>query len=216
MVSYGENARGVAMYRQGNYNGAMQKFQQAAYDNPNDADAYYNLGATFHRLGKMQGQKTLTDQAESYYHQCLDHNPNHTDCYRGLAVLLTEQGRSQDAFKLLEGWTQRNPTSAPAQVELARLFEEFGDREAARQHLLSALECDPYNARALAALGKIHEQTGNPSQALAVYQRSLWHNPSQPEVAARVASLRAATAPQPVVTPAGGTRTVGADNPIYR
>ena len=45
--------------------------------------------------------------------------------------------------------------------------------------------------RALAALGKLREESGDPVQALANYQRSLGFNRNQPEVAARVAALQA-------------------------
>jgi tetratricopeptide (TPR) repeat protein len=216
MVSATQNAQGVQLFQQGNYQGALQKFQQAIYTNPNDADGYYNLAATLQRLGGVQNQKSLLDQAESYYHQAIDHNPNHTQAYRGLAVLLKEQSRSEDAFKLLEGWAERSPLNPEAKIELARLFDETGDKKAAKAHLLEALERDPYNARALAALGKIHEELGDREQALAVYQRSLWHNQTQPEVAARIASLQSALGPQPVITPPGGTRTVGAPGAVYR
>lgn len=216
MMSATQNAQGVQMYQQGNYQGALQKFQQAIYTDPNDPDGYYNVAATLHRLGSLQGQKTLLDQAESYYHQAIDHQPNHVEAYRGLAVLLRDQNRSEDAFKLLEGWCQRSPTLAAAKIELARLFDETGDKKAAKAHLLEALERDPYSSRALAALGKIHEELGDPAQALAVYQRSLWHNQLQPEVAARIASLQGALGALPTVTPPGGTRTVGVPNPVYR
>lgn len=216
MVSATQNAQGVQMYQQGNYQGALQKFQQAVYTDPKDADGYYNLAATLHRLGTLQNQKTLLDQAESYYHQALDHNANHVDAYRGLAVLLKEENRSQDAFRLIEGWSERSPTLAAAKVELARLYDEMGDKNAAKSHLLEAIERDPYNARALAALGKIHEETGDHAQALANYSRSLYQNQVQPEVAARVAALRAALGTQPIATPPGGTRTVEAPNPLYR
>jgi tetratricopeptide (TPR) repeat protein len=217
MFSATQNAQGVQMYQQGNYQGALQKFQQAIYTDPNDPDGYYNVAATLHRLGTLQQQQMLLDQAEQYYHQAIDHNPNHVEAYRGLAVLLKEQNRSQDAFKLLEGWTDRSPTLAAAKVELARLYDEAGNKDAAKAHLLEALERDPYNARALAAMGKIHEEMGDYSQALADYSRSLYQNQVQPEVAARVAALKAALGTQPLTTPPGGTRTVESQpNQLYR
>lgn len=204
------------MFQQAYYQGALQRFQQAIQIDPNNADGYYNLAATYHRLGDMQQQKLYWQQAESYYHQCLDHDPNHTDCYRGLAVLLVSQNRSQDSFRLLEGWAERNPSLAAPKVELARLFEESGDREAAKHHLIDAVAVDPNNSRALAALGKLREESGDVTQALANYQRSLALNRFQPQVAARVATLQSSFGPAPLVTPPGGTRTVTAPTPAFR
>lgn len=202
VTSHGRNMEGVRMFQQGYYQGALQKFQDALYSDTNNPDSYYNLAATYHRMAQLPGAKAEDkDQAERYYNQALDRDPNHRDAYRGLAVLLAEQDRSKEAFRLLEGWVQRNPTLSNARIELARLHDEFGDRLAAKDQLLESLALEPYNSRALAALGRIHEQMGNTQQALVDYQRSLWHDRFQPEVSARVAALQS--------TLGGGTRPPG-------
>jgi Tfp pilus assembly protein PilF len=209
-ASHGQNAEGVRLYQQAYYEGALQRFQQAIQTDPQNADGYYNLAATYHQLGKLHHKPNDLAQAESYYHQALDRNGNHQDCYRALAVLLVEQNRSKDAFRLMEGWSQRSPSLAAPKIELARLFEEQGNKDAAKQNLIDAIAIDPNNAKALAALGKIREDAGDTQQALANYQRSLALNQFQPQVAARVASLQGSTVAGPIVTPPGGTRTVSA------
>ncbi len=214
-VAHLQNADGVRLYQQGYYDAAQQRFQQAMYNAPQDADAFYNLAATFHRLGNMNQQESYLDQAEQYYHQCLDRDPNHNDCHRGLAVLLVENSRSEEAFALLESWADRNPALPDPHIELARLFEEFGDRTAAKEHLVAALTVDPDNSRALAALGSIREQLGETVQALADYQRSLAANGMQEDLRARVAALQTAVAPYPMAGP-NGTRTVITTGPPLR
>ena len=123
-------------------------------------------------------------------------------------MLLVQENRSEEALRLLEGWANRNPSASAPKVELARLSQEFGNRQAAQQHLLEALSANPYDTRAQAALGQLQEQSGNQAQALANYQRSLRGNAMQPEVAARIASLQNSASMAPIVTPPGGTRTV--------
>ena len=202
--------QGVALYQQGLYQPAMQHFHQAIDADPNNPDGYYNLAAAYHQLGKQSKNQGDLDQAEHFYNQCLDRDPDgtHRDCYRALAVLLAEEGRTEEAFRLLERWGERNPSSPEPKIELARLSEEFGKLDVAQQQLLDALSIDPKNARALTALGHLRERSGNHAQALADYQRSLWHDQHQPEVAARVSSLRSAMNPPPIATPPGGTRMV--------
>ncbi len=196
------------MFEQAYYQGALQRFQQSIQTDPSNPNGYYNLARTYHQLGKLHHQQSDLQQAESYYHQCLDHSPDHQDCYRGLAVLLVEQGRSADAFKLVQGWSARNPSLAAPKIELARLFEETGNRDAAKQQLIDAVAVDPANARALAALGKLREDAGETAQALANYQRSLSVDPNQPLLAARVSAI--STPQAPIFTPPGGTRVVTA------
>jgi tetratricopeptide (TPR) repeat protein len=208
MVSHVQNAEGVSMYQQAYYQGALERFHQALASDPTNADAYYNLGATYHKLGRLHNDRNDIQQAESYYHQCLDRDPNHPDCYRGLAVLLVEDGKTPEAFALVQNWEQRNPAAPAPKIELARLYEESGNKPAAQQQLHDALEVDPNNARALAALGKLREDSGDPQQALINYQRSLAINHYQPGVAQRVAALQSTLGTSGAPLPPGGTRIV--------
>ena len=204
MAADGQNLQGARLYQQGQYEAAMQRFQKALQTDPTNADAYYNLAATLHRLGIARNDQALLGQAETLYNQCLDINENHTDCYRGLAVLLAETGRSDRAFNLLKNWAARNPRTADARIELARLFEEFGDPDTAKQHLTEAIHIDQYNARAWNALGRLREQSGEYVQALADYQRSYNLNQFQPEIADRIAALNR--------TLGGGVDTIRGNN----
>jgi tetratricopeptide (TPR) repeat protein len=187
------NAEGVRLFDQACYNESIQYFQQAAFTDPNNADAYYNLAAAYHRIGATGNRPAELTQAERYYNQCLDRAPDHRECHRGLAVLLLQQGRADEAFRLLQGWVDRSPCLADARVELARLYEETGDRESAKQNLVDALKYDQRNARALAALGHIREQSGETREAMVAYQRSLASDRFQPEVAARLEALQGYT-----------------------
>jgi tetratricopeptide (TPR) repeat protein len=208
ITASGRNAEGVALFQQSRYNEALKEFQEASYAEPSNADAYYNIAATYHRIGKQYNSPADLKMAEDAYNRCLDRNENHTACYRGLAVLLAEQGRSQEAFRLLEGWVARQPNVADAKVELARLSEEFGDKNAAKEHLIEALAVQKDNSRALTALAKLQDDSGNTQQALVNYQRSLQADSRQPQVAARVAALQTGTMNASLTVPSGGTQTV--------
>jgi tetratricopeptide (TPR) repeat protein len=191
-AAQGLNADGVRLYDQARYQEAVDRFEAARNNDPLSADAYYNLAAVYHRLGKVNHCPSDLAQAERNYFLCLDHDPNHVECYRGLAVLLAEEGQQEEAFRLIQSWAARNPRSPLPKIELARLSEELGDRQAAKQHLADALTMDATNARAWAAMGHLHEQEGNPAAALTNYQQSLAADRFQQDVAARVASLQAA------------------------
>lgn len=204
------NSEGVRLYQLGNYQQAAEQFQRAIASDPNSATSYYNLAASLHKTGKLASRPQDLAQAERLYNQCLEHDPNHAECYRGLAVLLGETGRQDAAYRLLEGWAARSPQLADPRIELARLLEESNNSEQASARLVEALAIDPHNSRALTALGRLREVSGDRAQALANYQRSLSVNRFQPEIEARVAALQAAGAglpASPLATPPGGTRT---------
>jgi tetratricopeptide (TPR) repeat protein len=211
------NAQGVRLYSEARYDDAIQEFHKALNNDQHNADGYYNLAATYHRLGTQTGNKQYLQQAEQYYRMCQDHDQNHCESYRGLAVLLVQQGRNEEAFHLITAWADRQPTLAEPKIELARLYQETGDLTSAKSHLNEAVRVDPHNPRALAALGSLHERAGEQAAALQDYQQSLARDPEQPALAARVAALQGGVAPawQPAGS-SGGTQMATGGSSLLR
>ena len=210
----GKNVAGVALHQQGRYDEAIVQFQEALAQDPTNADTYYNIASSYHGKAKVTGDQQMMSQAEQLYNQCLDISPDHPDCHRALGCLLVDSGRADKAFTLMQRWNQRSPQIIDSHIELARLYEEFGDKQTAITHLEQAVAVnsnDPRSARAWAALASLREQTGNPQQALQNYYRAQQLNPYQPQVAERIASIQQAMGGPPAVTPmttTAGTRTV--------
>ena len=186
----GQNIEGVRFFQQGQPQAAMSSFQQALVENPNNPEAYYNLASAYHHLGKQNSDPAMLKQAENLYNRCLDLDPNDVACHRSLAVLLVDTDRAQSAFTLLERWANRSPQLADPRIELARLHEEFGEGDAAQRYLAEAIDIDPTNSRAWAAMARLREQSGQYAQALSNYQQSQYLNATQPGVAQRIAMLQ--------------------------
>jgi tetratricopeptide (TPR) repeat protein len=186
----GQNANGVRFFQQGQTQAAVYEFQQALTANPTNPDAYYNLAAAYHYLGKQNGDTALLTQSENLYHQCLDLSPDHVACHRALSVLLVDTNRPQSAFTLLERWSTRSPQLADPRIELARLHEEFGQADNARRYLGEAIDVDPSNPRAWTALARLRESEGQFAQALSNYQQAYALNQNQPAVAQQINYLQ--------------------------
>jgi tetratricopeptide (TPR) repeat protein len=217
MVATGQNMQGARLYEKGQYYTAMEKFQGAMASDPSDANAYYNLARTLHQLGETNKDANMLKQAETLYNQCLDRNPNHAECYRALAVLLVQTERPDRAFALLKNWAIRSPQNADARVELARLYEEFGDAKTAELQLQQALQLDQTNKRAWTAMAYLRESNGDLPQALANYQRAYALNGYDPTIASRIAALnKSATGAPGTLSTEGATRTVDASAPAAR
>lgn len=212
-TSMGQNTLGVRLYQQGRYSEALQQFQTAQASDPSNPDTFYNLGATYHKLGVAQKDNKLIEQSESLYNQCLDLQPNHVDCHRGLAVLLAESGRPDRAMALLKNWATNNPQSADPRIELSRLNQEFGQTKLAEQYLDEALALNPNDHRAWTARGQMREASGDLGQALQNYQQSLAINSLQPDLYQRVASLNVAIAQKGLMGQPAGGWTVQNPNP---
>lgn len=217
MMASNCNVSGREMFEQRrDYMGAYNKFLQALRNDPKNADAYYNLAALYHYQGLETKQNQQLQMAESYYNNCLNVDPNHVECYRGLATLLVQTERKDRALALLRNWSVTNPQSADPKVELAKLYRDFGDAETSLQLLADAARTEPNNWRAFRDMGQIREEQGNYAYALQNYQESLRKNSFQPDLATKVASLQRSVVPQPTpVTPIPATQTATAPaNPI--
>ena len=137
------NMIGKQAFEQGQFSVAINEFQQALNANPNSADAYYNLGASFAALGKQQQNNQWLNQAEQLYRQAISFDDQHVDAHRGLASLLIETNREQYAFDLINQWKERYPASTAPLVELARLYQEYGDSRRATDLLADSLRLNP-------------------------------------------------------------------------
>ena len=192
------NVVGRQAFEQGQYAVAINEFQKALNANPNNADAYYNLGATFAAMGKQNNNRQWIDQAEQLYRQSISLNDQHVPAHRALASLLIETQREQYAFDLMNQWQERYPASTEPLVELARLYQEYGDSRRATDLLADALRINPGDLRSLKAMGHLREREGQTHLAIDNYLRALQVNRNQPELAQRVAALQTQLAANPV------------------
>ncbi len=161
--------QGVESFHMGNYAQASVQFQKALRENPQDADALYNMGAVYHQLWLANQNASDAAQAEQYYRDALNKNSNMAEAYRAIAVLMTTQGRRDEAFRTLQGWAIRDQQSAAPRLELARLCEEQGYSDVAIKYIEDALKVEPDNPRALAAYGRLREKTGDTNGAMMCY-----------------------------------------------
>ena len=212
----GHNIDGKRLYDQGQYTAALQSFQRATATDPKNADAYYNMAATYHKMAAESGNQQYYQQAEDLYNQSLNLDANHVDSHRALAVLLIETERPDSAFTLLKNWASWQPNNSDAHIELARLYREFGKTDVAKQYLEHAVQLDQRNDRAWRALAALREEEGDIQQALANYHRSYTLNGFQPDVAQRIASLQQSDNGQISATASDGTRWVTPNVPAKR
>ena len=185
-----QNVLGTAAFERGDKSQAINAFQQALNRDPKNADAYYNLAAVYYQLGVEKQNKQFVGQAEQLYRQAISYDDKHIDAHRGLSAMLIETGREKYAFDLLDGWRQRYPQSAEPLVEIARLYQEYGDNRRATDLLADALRNDSRNPRALKAMGYVREVQGENQLALENYVRALQVNGNDQDTIARVAYLQ--------------------------
>ena len=201
------NITGRQAFEAGQYSQAINEFQKALSSNPQNADALYNLGASLYAQGKQSNNAQLLGQAEQLYRQAIASNDQHVDAHRGLASLLIETNREKYAFDLMNQWQARYPTSTEPIVELARLYQEYGDNRRATDLLADALKIDSDNIRVLKAMGHVREVQGQTHLALDNYLRVLQIDNNEASLAQHVANLQSQLATLPVPNGVNGAPT---------
>ncbi len=201
------NMVGKEAFEKGQYSQAISEFQKAIAQDNRNAEAYYNLGATYYTIGKQTKNSQWTDQAEQLLRQSIALNPGSSEAHRTLTALLVETGRTQYAYDLLNGWQQRNPANPAPLLELAQISQELGDSNRAANYLTDALRVDPNDPAVLKAMGHVRERQGQLAMALENYTRSYQIDPRQSDVAARIVDLRTQLASLPAGQYANGPAT---------
>ncbi len=177
------NHTGKSYYQRGQYAQAREEFRRAAIDDPRNPEYRHNLALAMKKTGDTAG-------AERVLRTNLEHvSAMHQPTYHTLSQLLVEQNRQAEAQDLLHGWTETQPYIPESHVEFAWIQRESGNLPGAEQSLRRALQTNPRNAAALAQMGQLYQDSGQPQQAASMYRRSLASRWQQPGVRSRLQSL---------------------------
>jgi len=131
------NDLGFVLERQGIPEEAAEAYRKALELDPGSASALYNLGSSLARSGEFA-------QAEKYLRAAVAKNPG-TQTYTGLGIVLSQQGKADEAVASLQAAIQADPKNAAAHQALAQAFTSLGRTEEARKEMemAKALERSP-------------------------------------------------------------------------
>jgi tetratricopeptide (TPR) repeat protein len=141
----------------------------------------YNLfdligGSDQQQGGQTVGPQEQIEQAEKE----LEQNPKDPEAIKNLAILYYQNGRTDDAIRLLERGREvapddeeipillgqiysRQAQATPEEKQRKELYEKAGDAYAA------ATEIEPKNQDAYLLAGEAYDQAGQPAQAIKYY-----------------------------------------------
>ena len=144
--SYNE---GIQLLRQGNNLEASKRFEACTKEDPDFALAYSRLAQTYASLG--------------YDDKALDSSRKAVDLSQGLPpterylILANHAVISRDNQKAIESYeklAKASPNDSELELTLAKLYEDSGSFDTAREHLAKIVARDPSNLLALLAAGQ--------------------------------------------------------------
>ncbi len=150
------NDLGFVLERQGMPEEAAEAYRKAVELDPESASANYNLAASLARSGNFA-------EAESHFRTALEKSPN-TQTYTGLGVVLSQQGREEEAIASLRAAIEADPKNAAAYDALATIFVQQGKLEEAESTYRLIIRNQP-SAAAHHELAQVLERLGRTDEA---------------------------------------------------
>lgn len=127
-----------------------------------------------------EGQKST--RARTHLLRAIKLKPNDPDAYLVLTQLWLDQGRTDDAIKVVEELGTAIPGDPVGYRRLGLALAERGDGARAEKLLQRAVERDPGDIESWATLGRIAEASGQNQRALESWERALERDPENREV----------------------------------
>lgn len=124
----------------GNYDSALNYFENALVKNPNRAEAWIQVG--FCKVKQGRSEEAIRD-----YQRAIQLRPNSVEAYNKLGDAYYYAGRFNDAIEAYKQAARLRPDSAEAHYNLGMAYLEIGDRDAAllQSRILESLDKELYN-----------------------------------------------------------------------
>nr|MCU0721791.1 tetratricopeptide repeat protein [Pirellula sp.] len=121
---------------------------------PSDAGSWHIAAQTYAELNQ-------SEKAEEYWNKCLELKPQHFGPYLGLAEVLTEKGRFQDAVEVLNRVFAQGGSSPEVYTKLGESLENLGQIPEAKAIFAKGFDLFPEEAGLLLRLGRTQAQSGD-------------------------------------------------------
>ena len=162
--------RANGYYERGQYDRAIEDYNQAIRLNPNHANAFSNRGATYARKGEY-------DRAIENYDEAIRLNPKHADAFSNRGVAYGRKGDYDRAVENYDEAIRLNPKHAAALYGRGNAYRRKGDYDRAIENYDEALRLNPKHANALYNRGNAYRHKGDYDRAIENYDEAIELNP---------------------------------------
>jgi tetratricopeptide (TPR) repeat protein len=165
--------RGVALEKMGKSEQAVECFDKALEQNPNDSWAWFNKGVSLHRMG-------LLGEALYCYDKALTYNPNDPDLLSNKGIALRTLGRTDEALECYKKALKINPSDAGIWSNMGVTYRVMGMNDMALEAYNKALKIDPYDVGVWLNKAAALQSQGKFDEAIQCYEEVLRINPYHP------------------------------------
>jgi len=158
--------KGLIELFQENWSAALTYFQKAKETNPQDADAWFQIGYCYGKLGRYQ-------ESIEAYKQAIKINPDYADAHGNLGVDYGKLGRYQDAIELYKQAIRIKPDYVEAHYNLGVAYGKLGHYQDAVESYKQAIRIKTDFAKAHSNLGAAYGELGRSQDAIESYKQAI-------------------------------------------
>lgn len=174
---------GVQQFQEGQYQTAIQFYQEALLYDDSNPDIHYNLG-------KALASTHETLKALQHFEMAIALHPQDVGSYYEMAVLQDEKGMVDDAAANYERVLALEPSNLNATFGLGTLYGVQGDMDKAIQYLSAAVALNPEFVDAIYNLGVALERKKDFNKALKMYKKVLALDPAHEKARGNLAHIQ--------------------------
>jgi len=115
-------SKGEMLYNEGKVEEAIQCFEEILASDPNNTDAYNNLGVISYALGYAQS-------AETFLLKALEIDSNHVNALMNLADVYCASGHVNEAAKYMTKAIELEPKNPAIWISLSNFYKRIGSQE---------------------------------------------------------------------------------------
>jgi Flp pilus assembly protein TadD/peroxiredoxin len=165
---------GVALFQHGYLDPAAESFKQVIAAQPQNAEAYYNLGTLYLRKDDFA-------QARGYLEQTIKLRPQYPEAWNNLGMVAAQQNQLDEAIGNFKQSLALRPDYVTALLNLGNIERRQGNTPEAGRLLNRAAELEPQNAEANYSLGMLYAHQNDVAQATELLQKSVALRPDYPD-----------------------------------
>jgi superkiller protein 3 len=154
---------------------AIEYYQQAIDIDPNNAEAYYNMGFVYSRTDDYKKADPYYKKAIQYYKKVLELDPNDVKVYNNMGLAYRWLSDEKKAIQCFQKVIALDPTLAnAAYVNMGNAYRSLKNFNEAIRCYQKALELDPNYAEAYYWMGGVyHGLKDNYHEAIRYYQKAV-------------------------------------------
>ena len=162
---------GVAFFQRGYLEQAEASFRQVIAGNPENPEAYYNLGTLYLRRNALS-------EARQNLEQTVKLRPDYPEAWNNLGMIAAQEGKPEDAIKNFQESLRQRPSYVTALLNLGNVYRRQENYPDSLKVLNRALELAPEDPEVNYNLGMLYARQEQLEKAAQFLQKAIDLRPS--------------------------------------